>query len=152
MLARRAELCPGYEPMIAFAPAPQIDYSRLSFPSDALTVGQLRKSWPKPFNTFGHGVRMEEAFHDGVSTHLYSLVSAERELAKLVFDVALGRYDDEKPDVQTAEDTRWSISECLISDYTRYGLAHGRHHAEQQIRDLEAAAEAQVRAHLGPQK
>ena len=74
---------------------------------------------------------------------LGSVIGGERELAALVFDMVLGRTGPK------AEDKCWEIEECLAGDYARLGLAHGRQHGRQLVRELKAAAAAQAREHLG---
>jgi len=127
--------------MIDFAP--QIDFSRIAFPTDQLTVGQLRERFPEEFK--GEKVTF---FYDQKGMELTSTIDIERELAKHAFDAVLGR---KKGDPEAAF-IREELEDCLAGSYVFLRMAKGKHEASQMVREVISAAEAQAMARLGRNK
>jgi len=68
----------------------------------------------------------------------------EAQLIDKAFQSALGKPD---PHPQNSRD---ELIESLVDDYKFFGLASGRQHTAQLVRDFEATATAQAKAQLGP--
>jgi hypothetical protein len=116
-------------------PRPQIDYTRLHFPSDSVTIGKLRAVNPLRLDVD------EPRFTDEVG-----MLTVERSLARQAFDAALGRPI---PDENDSLRGRNELVGDLAIDYKTYGVARGPKTALQRIQALEAEATAQAREHLG---
>ncbi len=131
---------------------PTIDFTQIAFPSDRLTIKELRKSIPHCFDLparDGYQPRFRQGFfrRENLENYLGGIINTERELAALAFYTALGQ---EKPTHHDRKlGPRWEAAEVLIHDWTQVGLTTGEHHGEQLIREIEAQAVAQARRHLG---
>jgi hypothetical protein len=115
---------------------PDIDYTRLSFPSDRLTVGAARAAFP-------HRFRTDRANF----TDVESLMAAERWLARRAFDLALGRPDPLRDDPVRGD--RQELIGALADSYKRFGLSPGLKHTRELVKAFEAAAAGQAKEHLG---
>lgn len=126
---------------------PVIDFRRIAFPSDGLTVGVLRRLFPKQFDTepnpsffssspfrSAHGL---EHVDDAVGGMLY----VERKMALSAFSLAIG---DSHPERSLAPEVRDDYASELVQFYVRYGIAPGKAAAEQLIRTIESQAAAQA--------
>ena len=113
--------------------APELDLTKLDFPTDALTVKQLRQLFPKSFD---HTNQQEKL------PRIPPLLADERGVAEFAFAEALGRLS---PDAQA---DHYNCKQELVKDYVRYGMATGPQQARQLIRDLEAAAAELARQHM----
>jgi hypothetical protein len=116
-------------------PLPQIDYTRIHFPSDSVTIGKLRAVNPLRLDVD------EPMFIDEVG-----MLTEERSLARQAFDATLGR---EIPDDNDYLSGRNELVGDLVANYKTYGLARGPKTALQLIKAFEAEAVAQAREHLG---
>jgi hypothetical protein len=118
---------------------PLIDLTRIAFPTDRLTVKELRERNPLDFDRLdkkdGSPKSTEENFH--------TVLDCEREVAWRAFRAALGQPVRISP---IAEETR----PIVMREYVRLGLATGPHHAEQLIRNVEAQAAAQAKGYGPP--
>ena len=125
-----------------------IDYASISFPSDNLTVGKLRKLYPDQFDVEGTGIRDFFSINAGIQTGkigegwLWTMLSAERYLARHAYEDALGKT---WTCVTELGDTRDESALGLAKYYIHFGLASGPKHAEQLIRDFEAQAASQAK-------
>ncbi len=131
-------------------PLPEIDFSAIPFPTDSLTVRDLRRLHPEGFDRpppessvgeVRHGVRGRRRSLDVV---LGDLVDLEREVAESAFQSALSGTGATHPEHEPGE-----ARKCLAAEYVRLGLAAGSHHAEQLIREVEAAAISQAERAIG---
>lgn len=120
-------------------PSPQIDYNRLTFPSDALTIGAIRAAEPELF------AQLQPTFFQSGCSNLDALLFSERELARDAFERALGRP-------KTYQESRRELIGMLSSIYKFYGLATGGKHTEQLVRAFEETARAQAKEHIGKGK
>jgi hypothetical protein len=109
---------------------PQLDITKISFPSDALTIGQMRRHFPEVFDSGRNDLDFDDI-------ELYGLLSVERDLAIAAFEEASGRRT---PAVMSGEETS-----MLVDLYVRYHIASGPHHAEELIRAFQQTAVDQVR-------
>jgi hypothetical protein len=133
-------------------PDPAIDFTLIDFPTDHLTVKDLRKRWPHGFDTSPPpgqrfddgeiGLRLGPYRRKNLDDILGSTIDTERELAELAFCATLGR---EPPEPLRGDGRRDESAELLAHTYVGYGLATGDHHAMELIRDIEAQGAAQAR-------
>jgi hypothetical protein len=114
---------------------PQIDYTRIHFPSDSVTIGKLRAVLPFRLDVD------EPRLIDVVG-----MLTVERWLARQAFDATLGR---EIPHANDSSRGRNELVGDLVADYKTYGVARGPKTALQLIKAFEAEAVAQAREHLG---
>jgi len=118
---------------------PQLDIAKIAFPTDRLSIKDLRKLFPAEFD--GPDERVEFFGVGGRGQDLEAVLQLEREIARKTFEVALGRAPSdwaEKYEIDPREDVAKSLIE--------YGLASGPNQAEQMIREIEAQATAQAKA------
>jgi hypothetical protein len=126
-------------------PGTQLDLTKIAFPTDRLTVKDLRRYCPTAFDLpagEGHLYDVEGLF-DRVSleTVLGAVLDAERQLAHRAYCKARGM-----PPPQQLSDQE-GLVESLTADYAAMGLSSGPRHAEQLIRSFEEAAAKQARQH-----
>jgi hypothetical protein len=119
-------------------PRTSVDYSSIVFPTDRITLADIRRVHPAGFEDdpaqgFNHPAPVND-----VNTAVY----IERLLAHAAFDRALGRSTDVLRDAAT---DRAGCVEELTQYYRTYGLAEGPQHTEQLVRRIEAQATAQVK-------
>lgn len=131
---------------------PKLDLSRIDFPSNNLSIRDLRRCYPEEFD------REAELgfFRDRRGAELVeAMLWGERTLAELVFNATLGRKEEatinvlEPWVVERLKVRREQIVEALKEDYLRYGIAAGPQAAAELVRGVEAAGVAQAREHLG---
>ena len=127
-----------------------IDFTTFSFPTDRLTVRDLRRKHPEGFDqplpeeALGEIRRGSRYRRRSLDVILGDLIDAEREVAERAFHNHLGSG---QPDYLRG--TPDGSRDCLISTYVEWGLATGEHHAEQLVRDLEAQAISQAERVVG---
>jgi hypothetical protein len=116
-----------------------LDYTSIQYPSDRITVGDIRRTHPERFDS-----ERAELFNRtgndpnfAISVILY----LERLLAHAAYEDARGKgVNVFGPSGLDRED----CLEELTQFYALYGVAQGTHHTEQLVRDIEAQAAAQV--------
>ena len=113
------------------------DFSAISFPSDRITIAQIRKEQPYMFTYDVLGEAHAGNF-DALNTVRCELILAEKARAS-----ALGQPDPQ-PEYNRLEEIV-----MLNDDYVRYGLSTGIHKTRQMIRDFEEAVAEQVRTAEG---
>lgn len=120
-----------YQPSyIGMAQKPALDLSLIPFPSDQITVGQIRREQPDLFEDALEFSRSHlDAFNAGATI---------RDELVLVSNAFAGRQD------RQTEDERREILHRLNDDYCRYGISSGLQQTQQLVRDMEAAAEGQA--------
>lgn len=116
--------------------APPIDFSRLSFPSDKLTVGTIRAKAPRFFQP--RVVRFTDV-EEG-------LLLTERIVAEKAYAAAL-KQPDPHPDWRQDD-----LTLALMDVYKQFGLTTGIKHTRELKKGIEAAAKAQAQEHLGPRR
>jgi hypothetical protein len=108
-------------------PLSSIDWTKVSFPSDDVTLGDIRKS---------EGVSLAEMLR-----FIADLVSWEIAVATQ----AMIRETSDRPDRRRVGDTVLNLeTEELASHYVEIGLARGRHEGVQLVQKLIASVRAQV--------
>jgi hypothetical protein len=126
-------------------PQPQIDFTKMDFPSDGLTIGTLRRVHPEQVDT-GEDINLFSKDYGGSAGDMVTgMLGAERDLAAAAFNRALGKPAPAPLDKDMLE----GFAEAMTQDYIRYGIASGPHHAEQLIRGIESQAAEQARQHGG---
>jgi hypothetical protein len=116
-----------------------IEYSQIAFPSSQITLGKLRSAHPKYFAPDWPACASEVGHNevDSLSVMFYT----ERLLARTAFakanDIRFDIFEESGLTYETCVDE-------LCEDYQKYGVASGRHLAEQLIRSLESQAAAQA--------
>jgi hypothetical protein len=123
-------------------PPPQINLDILDYPSDGLTVKQLRTLFPEQFREDGPSnfFSRENRSNSGLIEYI---VVFERDLAKHAFDRVLGRSSEWMAPARP-RDLRGHLADL----YARFQIAQGPQEARQLIRDLEKAAAEQARQHI----
>src|SRR4051794_24637149 len=119
-------------------PEPKIDFTRIAFPSDAITLKMVRQAWPDatdvdlPEQFFPAKDRMYRRNSlDGLLGT--GLIDLERELAEQAFKAVLGQ-----PVKRRLFNDRKDLTDFLAIEYVRYGLARGRHSAAVLAHQIEA--------------
>jgi len=121
------------------SPLDYIDYTSLQFPSDRLTLLDVRRAHPERFDVEG---AERFADPDGVDhLPLNTLLYMERLVARAAFEVALGKSADLYAERGLV---REECLEEMAEMYQMYGLSTGPQHTEQMIRTLESQAAAQA--------
>lgn len=124
-------------------PGTGLDVTKIAFPSDQLTIKDLRRYMPTAFDLSAgeNNLYDVEGRFNRVSleTCLGAIIDKERELAHLAYCNARGITPPKELG------NRDEGAEVLAVDYIELGLASGSHHAEQLIRAFEQAAAEQAR-------
>jgi hypothetical protein len=109
------------------------DFSNISFPSDKITIGQLRKEQPDVFTE-------RSLYNDAPARDLnaFNTILCELGLAKKAWAKALG-----KPEPEPNEDRLEEI-DMLNDDYVRYGLSTGIAKTRELVRTFEKAVAEQA--------
>ncbi len=109
------------------------DFSGIAFPSDQITIAQIRKEQPYMFAFDTLGTDHASNF-DAINTIRCELILAEKAWAS-----ALG-HSEPQPDFDRREEIA-----MLNDDYVRYGLSTGIAKTRQLVRDFEKAVAEQAR-------
>lgn len=115
-----------------------IDYTSISFPSDRITVRDIRKAHPDLIDVEGDHFFGEPEAADTVG----NVILLERLLARAAFEAALGKSGNV---INERGLSRADCLEDLAPLYATYGVASGPEHTEQLVRDFEAQAAAQAK-------
>jgi len=105
-----------------------VDYSRIAFPSDQLTFGQLRKSHPERFDVDDPKPFNKNQPHNNFD--IEPIFYLERLLAKAAFEEVLG------PNDHIFDRHYLSHEDCVIElnkYYLQYGLSTGMHQTQQLL-------------------
>jgi hypothetical protein len=114
----------------------------LKFPSDQLTIGELRQRFPEHFDQPSNDAYSGYPFFDDpfysvggvVREQLKNLLDCERQVALNAFVESLGESRAETHTFPSEE------IDDLTALYQKFGIAKGPEHARQLIRDLERDA------------
>ena len=121
--------------MPASDPPPDVDHTLIDFPSDRITLGQMRKREPNLFE------RASLEVESPAQAEGHSLYSIELRLAERAFAAAAGH-----PLEEGSFDREWYL-EVLDDAYQRYGLSSGTHETRELVRAFEAKAAEQAKQH-----
>lgn len=120
---------------------PEIDHAKMQYPTDKVTVGQLRARQPELLN----GKALYTSRLTNTTLAIVGTMSLEHDLAAKAFAKAAGLPDpDPDPLVSRREAMR-----MLNEDYRRYGISSGLQQTKELVRAFEAAAARQGKAALG---
>jgi hypothetical protein len=116
----------------------ELNLATLGFPSDRVTVGQLRRRQPTIFDR-------SSAFH--ISAELLEILATvhlENVVARRAFAAECNLADP------FPNENRCELIRLLDADYRRYGISSGIQQTRQFLRELESVARKQGRKQLGP--
>ncbi len=114
---------------------PTLRLEALSFPTDRITIEQLRRDQPDLFSEKG---LFGKRGHDAAGwINVLAAMQSERVLAQKAFAAAAGQ-----PDPQPDEDRHDQI-DCMNEYYVRVGLSSGVRQTQQMARAIETAASQQ---------
>jgi hypothetical protein len=120
------------------SPLDYIDYTSIRFPSDRITVADIRRAHPGSFDVEDGG-RFRECSRNFFP--LDTVIYLERLLARAAYEKAIGKPGD------ILDDRGLERSDCmkdLTKFYATYGVAKGAHLTEQLIREIESQAASQA--------
>ncbi|MCA9281077.1 MAG: hypothetical protein H6812_10655 [Phycisphaeraceae bacterium] len=112
---------------------PHFDPTGIPFPSDAITLGQMRAREPDNFRP-GNLDRIDAKGIDAIATHRWELRLAEKAFAEVLSLPNPLPYDD-----------RRNIVEMLNRAYKLFGVSSGIQQTWQLVRSFEGAAAEQAR-------
>jgi len=118
---------------------PQFELEKIDFPTDRITVGELRRRQPRIFNFLTH----HSEHIDNVL--LAGTMAVEQELAFKAFARAAGLPNPDLDPFTSASE----LMRMLDRDYRRHGISMGNQQTKQMVRTFEKAAAAQGRASRG---
>lgn len=117
-----------------------IDFTRIRFPSDRITVANLRRAHPVRFDVEG-AVQFEGVQDNDPEFLVPVMMALERMLARNAHSIAAGMGTD----VLTKECLeRADCIKDLTDCYAAYGVSSGPNQTEELVREIEAQAVAQV--------
>jgi hypothetical protein len=115
---------------------PKLDARKIAFPSDSITLGQMRQMEPEYFSSLSN-------YAAGRLYFLDALVADELVIAERAFDAACG-HPDRFPEYGVAEQMH-----SLNQEYKRWGVSTGWQMTRQLVRDLQKSAQEQAKQYLG---
>lgn len=135
------------------AQVPEVDFTAIDFPTDALTIKALRRHLPHAFDVpppddYRYSLRSGYYERSMLDAMIASTLDWERMLAEVVYRETLGL--SKLDDLPVSGNQRQEIIKALCSDYVALGLASGKHQAREMLRRVERQAEEQARRHGGP--
>jgi hypothetical protein len=113
--------------------SPRLDLSKMRFPTDRITIGQLRAEQPDIY--MSENLRRMES----VDANVFATMITEIEFAETAFAKALG-LPAPHPKESQQERISW-----LNDDYKRYGISTGAQATRQLAREIEKAAVEQAK-------
>ena len=123
--------------------APRIDLCKLNYPSDSITIRDLRRIYPQGFTQHETDPRHVPFFNSDLSDEFSTMLEFERTLAEYAFDEALGRPIIPVTVFAERKDLRRFVKEYYIS----HQIAKGPQEARELLRGLEAEAAEQALQH-----
>jgi hypothetical protein len=129
------------------SPPSCIDFARMAFPSDKITVADLRRVHPQEFDTNGRnffdGPKMGRADNDWPQEALSEMLSIERMIARLVFEpIRQGKPRASVLSSPWEDDVE--LIEALAGYYARYGVAHDPQETLRLIASIEEQSAQQA--------
>jgi hypothetical protein len=123
---------------------PDLDLSKFDFPTDKLTIKDLRRLYPGRLDN--RDVSMLEDCREGsVYEKMAELISEERIIAIDIYDQARGK---KRPFGLRGKDLKDALEE-LAEDYIKFDLASGPTHAKELARSVKSQALRQAERHGG---
>ena len=130
---------------------PKINFSKLDFPTDKLTIRDLRGKIPYSFDVdppenFARHLRRDGHYDRmDLDNAIGNLIDCERLLAELAFRSELGLPELDKSKFST----RAELFDVMPGDYVDLGVAQGDHEAKLLLKSIESQAKEQAREHSG---
>jgi len=129
------------------AAIPAIDFAEFAFPSDNITLADLRRVHPREFDTRGRNFfddpRMSRADNARPQEALAEMLSIERMIARLVFEsVSRGKPQARVLNSQWEDDVE--LIDALSRSYERYGVTRGPQESLLRIGSIEEQAAKQA--------
>ena len=118
---------------------PKLDFKQIDFPTDHITVRDIRQEWYHATSRFQITTALVKALED--------IIETERELAEGAFYDALGI--EPPAEVHKGFGGADAAREVLAHEYERRGIASGEHAAELLVSSIETQAAAQAAKLLG---
>jgi hypothetical protein len=112
-----------------------LDLSGIDFPSDRVTIGQIRREQPEYFEDY-----LPAQDHGLSALNIASTVAMEVSLAKNAYSKATGGAHD-----RISTSVRRERIEALHDDYVDYGISNGLAQTKELIRALERDAVKQAK-------
>ncbi len=129
------------------APLPAIEFAKFVFPSDKITLADLRRVHPREFDTRGRnffdGPRMSRVDNSRPQEALSEMLSIERLIARLVFE-SVRRGKPQASVLNSAWEDDVELIEALSRYYEHYGVTHGAQESLPLIRSIEQQATKQA--------
>jgi hypothetical protein len=120
---------------------PIINFAAIRFPTDQLTVADLRRIYPQSFDmSVPLGATKRGYGRQSIEDTLGDIIDAERVIANLAFKQLLGI----PLTVEEEQKTRHDHLDNLASSYIDLKLVSGEHEAMQVVREIERQAVAQA--------
>lgn len=128
-----------------FPPLP--DFTRISFPTDRLTIAAIRKRYPKSVDLPHTREPLPRNFigRSSLEVELGSLLDNERLIAAFRYKQVLGLPTTREEDYCASSEAKTLLAE----EYVALGLAPGKQVARQLLRTIETQAAEQARQLLG---
>jgi hypothetical protein len=123
---------------------PDLDLSKFDFPTDMLTIKDLRLLYPGHLDNRSV-TSMDQLREGSVYEKLAALISEERIIAIDIYDQARGK---KRPFSLRGADLKSALEE-LAEEYIKFGLASGPAHAKQLARSVKSQALQQAERHGG---
>lgn len=124
-----------------------IDFTKITFPSDKITLADLRRVHAKEFDTCGRNFfdspKLGRRDHDRPQEALSEMLSIERLIARIVFD-SVRRGKPQASVLNSTWEDDAELIEALSRYYERYGVAHGAQESFPLIRSIEHQAKKQA--------
>jgi hypothetical protein len=131
-----------------------IKFAQIKFPSDQLTIGELRRLFPRSFDesTWKQGeytdtVNSRPYGRQGLEGDLGMLIDYERVLASVAFKQAVGESETTLLPLERRLSFK-ELTERLANFYVEIGLSSGMQHARQLVREITKQAKSQAQNHL----
>lgn len=124
------------------AESPEIDLTKIAFPSDGMTLKDIRRIWPD-FVDAGEVTIFSR--NVGPADWVFAMLTMERDLARATYALKLGSNNK-----CVHSDNVTELGEDLSGLYVEYGIANGPSTANELIRGIESQANMQASQHLPP--
>jgi len=122
-----------------------LNYAVISFPSDRLTFGAIRKAYPNLFDVDVESNSKTFFDQPWMTPDLDSMFYLERLLARQAYEIANGQSEET---LRNRYQNNRDNVDRLGSIYLRFGLVTGQQQTEQLVREFQAHAVAQAPGRL----
>jgi hypothetical protein len=123
---------------------PSLDLKAMLFPSDRITVSQMRRDQPNLFSE--KGLFGPRGYNHVLNLNFRATMNSERILARKAFAAAAGQADP------CPDNDRLELIMLLSDDYKRFGISSGIHQTRLLVREFETVATQQAKGARGPSR